>query len=103
MNVASHKMPIPRDELVCGGFRRRFRRYDISIHEERKLAYQRLKMICQSGLVSILDFRRAPCTMTRVLQHSSSADARTSCCVGGAHKAFIFWFIEETTEFLPRW
>ena len=33
------------------------RRYDIGLREERDLAYERLKRICQSGLVSITDFR----------------------------------------------
>lgn len=37
------------------------RRYDISLREERDLAYERLKRICQSGLLSITDFRCACC------------------------------------------
>lgn len=32
-------------------------RYNISLEEERRLAFQRLKCICESGLVSIRDFR----------------------------------------------
>ncbi|KAK9845389.1 hypothetical protein WJX81_005334 [Elliptochloris bilobata] len=35
-------------------------RYDIGLREERDLAYERLKRICQSGLVSITDFRHNP-------------------------------------------
>ena len=37
------------------------RRYDINLREERDLAYERLKRICQSGLLSITDFRCACC------------------------------------------
>lgn len=33
------------------------RRYDMDLREERELAFQRLLRICQSGLVSITDFR----------------------------------------------
>lgn len=33
------------------------RRYNISLEEERRLAFERLKVICHSGLVSIRDFR----------------------------------------------
>ena len=33
------------------------RRYNISVAEERRLALERLRVICNSGLLSILDFR----------------------------------------------
>ena len=33
------------------------RRYDMDLRDERELAFQRLLCICQSGLVSITDFR----------------------------------------------
>lgn len=32
-------------------------RYDLPLPAERELAYQRLRMVCRSGLVSMLDFR----------------------------------------------
>ena len=37
------------------------RRYDMDLRDERELAFQRLLTICQSGLVSITDFRSALC------------------------------------------
>ncbi len=42
------------DELTLGIV---LRRYDMDLREERELAFQRLLRICQSGLVSITDFR----------------------------------------------
>lgn len=33
------------------------RRYDIDLRDERELALQRLKRICQSSFVSVTDFR----------------------------------------------
>ena len=50
------------------------RRYDIGLREERDLAYERLKRICQSGLVSITDFRRVP----RLLQLQVTAGKATA-------------------------
>lgn len=32
-------------------------RYNMSLEEERELAYRRLRAVCRSGLVSMLDFR----------------------------------------------
>lgn len=37
------------------------RRYDMDLRDERELAFQRLLTICQSGLVSITDFRSGLC------------------------------------------
>ena len=33
------------------------RRYDMDLRDERELALQRLRILCHSGLFSILDFR----------------------------------------------
>lgn len=38
------------------------RRYDMDLRDERELAFQRLLSICQSGLVSITDFRSSLCS-----------------------------------------
>ncbi len=38
------------------------RRYDMDLRDERELAFQRLLTICQSGLVSITDFRSGFCS-----------------------------------------
>ena len=35
-------------------------RYNISLDEERELAYQRLKSICDNQLISVLDFKDNP-------------------------------------------
>ena len=35
------------------------RRYDMDLRDERELALQRLRILCHSGLFSILDFRSA--------------------------------------------
>uniref|UniRef100_A0A7S3QUT3 Acyl-coenzyme A oxidase n=1 Tax=Dunaliella tertiolecta TaxID=3047 RepID=A0A7S3QUT3_DUNTE len=35
-------------------------RYDIELHEERELAYERLKRICLAGFASVVDFRHNP-------------------------------------------
>ena len=32
-------------------------RYNMSLEDERELAYRRLRAVCRSGLVSMLDFR----------------------------------------------
>lgn len=36
-----------------------YRRYDMDLRDERELALQRLRVLCHSGLFSILDFRHA--------------------------------------------
>lgn len=36
-----------------------YRRYDMDLRDERELALQRLRVLCHSGLFSILDFRQA--------------------------------------------
>jgi hypothetical protein len=35
-------------------------RYDVSLRFERELAFERLKRICDAGLVSVLDFQKNP-------------------------------------------
>ncbi|KAL3161452.1 hypothetical protein ABBQ32_010335 [Trebouxia sp. C0010 RCD-2024] len=37
-----------------------YRRYDMDLRDERELALQRLRVLCHSGLFSILDFRHNP-------------------------------------------
>ena len=34
-----------------------YRRYDMDLRDERELALQRLRVLCHSGLFSIVDFR----------------------------------------------
>ena len=36
-------------------------KYSIPLHEERELAYKRLKKICESGIISVKDFDVSEC------------------------------------------
>lgn len=35
-------------------------RYNISVNMEREIAFERLKKICEQGLISVLDFKKNP-------------------------------------------
>ncbi|EIE22640.1 acyl-CoA oxidase [Coccomyxa subellipsoidea C-169] len=49
-------------------------RYDMDLREERELAFQRLLRICQSGLVSITDFRHNPLNIFAAHEITGFAD-----------------------------
>lgn len=79
----------------------------MDLREERELAYQRLLAICQSGLLSIKDFRCALCTLVRIrflvgalckwelplrswkVAVSGGAHCR-HCCASIAHRLRVF-------------
>ncbi|KAK9806580.1 hypothetical protein WJX73_004625 [Symbiochloris irregularis] len=48
--------------------------YDIDLRDEREIAYQRLLKVCQSGLVSITDFRHNPLNIFAAHEVSAFAD-----------------------------
>ncbi|CAL5220325.1 g2316 [Coccomyxa viridis] len=49
-------------------------RYDMDLRDERELAFQRLLTICQSGLVSITDFRHNPLNIFAAHEITGFAD-----------------------------
>lgn len=50
------------------------RRYNISVAEERRLALERLRVICHSGLLSITDFRSNPLNIFAAHEIAAFAD-----------------------------
>ena len=58
------------------------RRYDMDLRDERELAFQRLLTICQSGLVSITDFRSGFCFPA----YDFAADLLCVCSFSGIYQ-----------------
>ena len=71
-NSTSVRREIPHQWISKRAVMLPYRRYDMDLRDERELALQRLRVLCHSGLFSILDFRQA----TALSQHETALRQR---------------------------